>query len=483
MGESNGAWGDLVEHDEMLAEAWDGFDPLPQAGVNDTLDAFVARKNITIEGLSRLGARLSDYTVLAFPFPGGVKYRNMESGQRWNSSGSEFTKLKIVRQGGAVRDIVIIAEGETDAARLTFLYDADVAVLPAGAKRFTPAFAEQLAGYKGILAATDTDEAGMEGLAKIQEHLPAVLAWPAPDNPDHDWCGVEDVDVPPLPTLEEIQAQSPDKQLIVFGDLAEFDLREQASWFDGELLPIGGQLVIHGWAKSYKSFLALDMLAALAQGHDWAGFEPMEEPCKVCVVQWEIKAKYYRDRLRLLQRRAGNPRLFAENFGTWTPLQRPTYRAGSQAEEAKLLAGLVSAGVQVVLFDPVRRALGSLDPNSEKDIRYLLGFFERLQDEGITVIFVHHDNKAAAKAGGTDSTSMTGSGAFAGDADTLVHVGVPKGHELASPYRNLHFDTRNAETPSSRGFEILGEGNAARILYSPTPHGDVEETNPGEPAL
>lgn len=482
MGESNGAWADVSENDDELGAAWDSYEPLPDAGVNDALDAFCESKNIDIPALSRLGAKLSDVRVLAFPYPGGIKYRNMETGQRWASSGAEWTKLKIVRAGGELRDTVIVAEGETDAARLSMLYDADVAVLPAGARRFTVAFAEQLGSYRAVLVATDNDEAGRAGLAKIQELVPNSLSWPAPENADNDWCGAADNDVPPLPDPEEIASQVP--ELIVFGDLSEFEMPEQASWFEQDVLPIGGSLVIHGWAKSFKSFLLMDMMAALAQGHDWAGFEPLEEPCRTCIIQWEIKAKYYRDRLRLLQRRAHDPELFKANFGTWKPLQTPTYTAGQTKAEDEILKALTANSVQVVAFDPVRRALGGLDPNSEKDVRVLLGFFARLQSEGITVVYAHHDNKAAAKAGGSDSTSMTGSGAWAGDADTLVHVGLPKGDRLeTSLRRNLYFTTRNAPTPPARGFEIVGDEKSTQILYSPMPHGDGFDDEPDEPAL
>lgn len=473
MGESDGTWGEVAEAGDEWADLWDGFQRLPEPGDNDALDAFVASKHISIDALARLGTRLSDPLTLAFGYSGGVKYRQMETGQRWNALESSFAKLKIIRAGGEPRDTVIVAEGETDGARLTMLYDADVAVLPAGAKRFTAGFAEQLRAYRQVLVGLDNDAAGEEGWAKIAEHLPHAQRFAPPGN---DWCELgPDASVPPLPAPED----APDSQLIVFGDLADFELPEQASWFEGDLLPIGGQLVIHGWAKSFKSFLALDMMAALAQGHDWAGFEPIEEPVRVCTVQWEIPPKYYRDRLRLLHRRAHDPALFQANFGTWTPLKRPVFTAGNQAQEDSIRRGLVNAGVQVVLFDPVRRALGGLDPNSEKDVRTLLGFFQSLQDEGITVVFAHHDNKASARAGGSDSTSMTGSGAWAGDADTIVHVDLPKGDKLdESKRRNLHFLLRNAESPGPRGFEITHD---SKLLYSPAPHGPLPEED--EPAL
>jgi hypothetical protein len=95
MGQSNAEWGYLPDDEQR--DAWDTFDNLPGQGTNAVLDSFVARKNITIGDLVRVGARLSSPTVLAFAFPGGLKFRDMVTDARWNYVGSEFGELKIVR--------------------------------------------------------------------------------------------------------------------------------------------------------------------------------------------------------------------------------------------------------------------------------------------------------------------------------------------------------------------------------------------------
>lgn len=204
MSESDGAWGDLAESNDELAEVWDGFARLPEPGENDALDAFAARKRIDLSSLARLGARLATPTTLAFAFSGGIKFREIETGRRWTYAGSEFPRMKIVRTGGGDSDTVIVAEGETDGARLSILYpEADIAVLPRGAKSFPPEYAEQVQGYAVVLAAYDNDEAGTEGLQKLIAHVPHALPWPAPANPDNDWCGAQLATVPPLPAAED----------------------------------------------------------------------------------------------------------------------------------------------------------------------------------------------------------------------------------------------------------------------------------------
>lgn len=471
MGESNGSWGELAEHDDELASAWDGFARLPEPGEHPAIDAFVERKRLTIGSLVRVGARLADDNVLAFAAPGGIKFRDIVSDRRWSYAGSEWREMKIIRRDSAT---CLVAEGETDGARLSDGYpDCDVAIMPAGAGYFPDTYAAQLARYDRVLVALDTDAAGERGATAILERVAQAERFAPPAN---DWC--EATELPPLPPAPDhprIEAQ----MLVSAGDLLDLEPPSVVSWFENALLPVGGQLVIHGWAKSFKSFLALDLMAALAQGQPWSGFEPTEEPCKVAVAQYEIVWAYYQQRVRQLRAQAPEPELFDENFMTMTPLRRPPLVAGNTEQEDAVLKALTDASVSVFLLDPIRRATGFADLNSEQDVRPLLNFFARLQDNGITVVTCHHDNKTAARSGGGDPLGMTGAGAFAGDADTIVSVAVPKGSTLDQPRRNLYFTLRNAPGVTPRGFE-MSEGG---LVYSTTPHGDGMESDDSGPSI
>ena len=463
MAESNGEWGKLAEHDDELAEVWDGFSPLPDPGENEALDAFVESKNITIDSLVRFGARLSEHTVLAFAYPGGLKFRDMVTGRRWAYAGSTWPELKIIRQGQEPSDKVIVCEGETDAARLSLHYPVDVAALPAGAGYFPSAYADQLSQYEMVLVGLDNDHAGDGGADRIIEALPTAMRFRPTAN---DWCASEEL--PPLPDALE---RPPEMQLLVpAGAMLEMEVPEVASWFEQELLPIGGLILLHGGYKSFKTFMTLDMMAALAQGLDWACFEPTEEPTKVGIVQFELPWAYYRQRIHMLHQSARERELFEQNFLTLTPMRRPQLVAGNKKQEDFILKSLLDAGVQVVLFDPIRRLAGAIDMNAEQDVRKVLAFFQRVNDEGITVVATHHDNKTSMRARGGDPLGMTGSGAWGGDPDTVISVELPQGDDFrTSQRRNLQFMLRNAPAPGPRGFQIDDDG---RILYSPEPHGE-----------
>lgn len=466
MAESNAEWGELASYDNELAEVWDGFERLPEAGSNPLLDKFCETKQIDIPALVRVGAKLSNYDVIAFAFPGGIKYRDMVTGSRWSYTGSVWQHLKIIKVGAERSDKVVVCEGETDAARLTMLYDIDVAVLPAGAKNFPPQYADDIESYSQVLVGLDNDQAGEDGSALILERVPTAQRF-APPETFNDWCEVDDA--PPLPAIPEPPAPMPD---IVFGaGLQNLEVPDITSWFENAVLPIGGSLLLHGWSKSFKSWMALDMLSALAQGSDWACFEPTEEPCKVAVIQAEIPWPYLKERTDMMRAAASEPELWDENFGVWRPQMRVELAAGNTKHEDAILTGLLHYGIQVVLFDPVRRFIGAGDMNSEQDVRRLLGFFERIQREGITVVFVHHNSKERRK-GGADLADATGSGAFGGDPDTIVSVALPDGRTLNDPERDLHFTIRNAPAVSPRSMELRDDG---QIVYgSGTTVGDEE---------
>lgn len=451
MGDSNGSWADLAEHDAEMAAAWDGYERLPDQGENLTLDAFCDRKNIEIPELVKQGARLLDDTVIAYAYAGGpgIKYRNLDNGKRWDWPGSTFPQLKIVPHSDKPTERVIVSESETDAAWLSQAYDIDVAILPSGAKAWLDKYAEQLSDYAQVLLGHDNDEAGAIGIAKAKAALPQAVRF-AP--PAADWCEVDGT-LPKLPPLAK------PLDLIVMGkELMELVPPEIYSWFDHGILPVGGQLMIHGFKGSFKSWTGFDMCSALAQGVAWGGFDNCEEPAKVCVLQYEIPWFFYQERMALIRSTAEHPDLWDKNFGTWQPTLRPDLVAGNVKLEDRYLTAFAEHGIQVVLVDPIRRATGAIDFNAEQDARKILHFFQRMQDNGITVISTHHDNKDSTKHHEADLTSPTGSGAFVGDADTIVSSVLPYGGKVTDLQRNLGFYVRNGPPVSMRGMEISDEG-------------------------
>lgn len=475
MAGSNAEWGNLAEYDSAFAAAWDGFSTLPEAGHRPPLDALCERKNITIESLIRQGARL-DGDTLVFGYPKGIKFRDLISDQRWSMFGSEFDTLKIVRHGAEPTKHVIVVEGETDGARLSDTYDADIAIMPAGARNFTEAYADQLRDYPIVLIGLDNDNAGKDGTEKATTYLANAMPFPPPAT-WNDWCEVPTGQMPDLP--DELHRDT-SALIVPAGALIELPEPNMVSWLEQAVLPVAGTMIVHGWAKSLKSFIVFDMLSALSQGQPWCNFEPTEEPCKVLVMQYEIPWAYYRQRVLQLRATANNVELFDTNYNTWEPQSRPKLVAGNKRQEDFVIQSCIDAGIQILLIDPIRRAMGGADFNSEQEVRPMLQFFERCNSEGITIVATHHDNKTSARSRGGDPADMTGSGAFAGDPDTLVSIQLPPGEDpRTSTRRNVHFTLRNSPPISPRAYQMTDSG----LVYYTEPWGNAEDEDETAPEL
>lgn len=472
MSESNGAWGEASS--DELRDALDRFGPLPEPGANEPLDKFIESKNLTRAGLLRVGVRWSEPFTLVYVGPGYIKFRDLSTGQKWNHlTFNDFSKMRIIHKDAAAdADVVLIAEGETDAAWLSDHYpQADVAILPSGSLSFQESHVAQLSGYKQVIVMTDPDRAGSAGAKRIIEMVPHAQVVQAVGG---DWCEVNEwVELP------ELSARP--RMFVTTRELRDLDVPDVLSFYDQAILPVGGAAIIHGWAKSYKSYIAFDIQALLAQGLPWCEFEfTGGEPVRTGTIQYEIPFPYYQQRINQLYRAAQQPELLDENMHHFTPLSYPQLRAGNKAQLEQLVRELEYADLQVVLIDPIRRTLSGADLNSEKDVSLLRELVETIQALGISVILTHHDNKTYARSGGGDPLGMTGTGAFAGDVDTIVSVSVPHGLTVKSPYRNLDFTLRNAPSPSTRSMQFTDD---ERIAYSGEPVFVVDEAvaDDGEP--
>jgi hypothetical protein len=442
-------------------QAWDGFDRLPEPGSNLPFDSFLASRNLDRGALLRLGARLSAPAVLAVAFEGGIKFRNIITGEKFSYFDSTFDHLKIVTNPDGDHTTCIICEGETDAARLTMLYDCDVALMPAGATNWRPNYTQQVRGYARLLVGLDNDAAGEGGFHKIRAALPHARRF-APPKPAGDWCEVVGGG-PDLPAVVE----GPSSILVPARELLTLDVPAQPSWLDDAILPIDGWAIIHATFKSYKTWITMDLAAALAEGRAWAHFEfARDDPARVAYINFEIPWAYYRARVALFREHSRHPQRFDENFLSYSPLVRPTLVAGSAESEQKIIDDLLAGGVNVCVIDPLRRAIGFANINAEEEIRRMLHFVTRLNANGIAVIMVHHDTKASDRGGGGDPVGMTGSGAIPGDPDTIISVAKPRHVKRDDPRRNLNFTMRNALTPDPRGFQ-LDERSAVKWIQEP----------------
>lgn len=213
MGGSNLHWGALQREDPETAQIWDASAPLPEPGARPRFDAFLKARNIDRGALARTAARYSPDSgddVVMWCWPGGAKWRNLETGKRWNTMGFRPPRAHVMDPfDGRTGAVLLVAEGETDAARLHLLYPfASVAVLPLGADYLPPQLVEQCAAFDAVYACHDADAAGDAAAAALAGLVPqCVRHRPLEDPaghvgaPDNDWGAwpPHRAPAPPLP--------------------------------------------------------------------------------------------------------------------------------------------------------------------------------------------------------------------------------------------------------------------------------------------
>jgi hypothetical protein len=410
---SNGHWGDLAEADATLAAVYDGFTPIPNPGVNDALDAFCAAKDISRKALLRLGARLSDYCVIAYPFPGGLKFRNLETGQRWASTDAEFKRLKLVRSGAKRADTVIVTESETDACRLIELYpEVDVAILPAGARRFTPAFGGQLEPYGRVLAALDNDEAGNAGAAKIAEAVAHAQRF-APPEGHKDWCEYRG-DAPPLP-----EPPAPPHEW--WQAPTDFDFNDdppEPDWLVDRTIERGTVTVLSGDTGAAKSIVTQALVVAALKGEDWLGRRTHIE--RIVVIDEENAPRLVHARLRALGLTNdvihGRLRYFSRKGLTV---------GDGGSTDAGLRKLLTDFSADALIVDTLMSASALEDVNSNGEATRLMKFLRGLaEDFNIAVLPLHHERKRSKDNPSSSSQAMMGARQWAGQADAHMTLTV-----------------------------------------------------------
>jgi len=311
------AYYDFEGHDEnsQMVEVYDRAAELPEPGSNPALDNFLKAKNLDLSALHRLGARLHKPDVILWPYPQGLKFRDLVSGKKWGYDGSKFPNLRIIRAARGKATAVIVVEGETDGARCSSLYpELDVAIMATGAKDVRFHWAIQVAKYDAVYIGLDRDEAGTAGWEKWRDLLATAVRHPPPEG-CKDWCEVPEGDAAPeLPAAEspQVQADYPAFAVagITFADLPEIDIEalpepeqlipgflytEGVHWIDGapgdgktslmmsqcrQLLEADRHVIWLDWESGMRPALRRLLATGVSEQHIKAGFHYAYNPEK-----------------------------------------------------------------------------------------------------------------------------------------------------------------------------------------------------------
>ena len=156
------------------------------------------------------------------------------------------------------------------------------------------------------------------------------------------------------------------------------------------MLPAHGLASVYGPSASGKSFLALDMAAAVASGREWFGYRVKPSPVVYCALEGESG---FRLRVAAWEQANGcalpdSLRLVLQPFKLTEPQDVPD-----------MAAALLSAGAgAVTTLDTLNRAAPEADENASADMSRILEAAKTLQRlTGGLVILMHHTGKDTTK--------------------------------------------------------------------------------------
>ena len=161
-------------------------------------------------------------------------------------------------------------------------------------------------------------------------------------------------------------------------------------WVIRGLLPQEGIGVIFGEPGSGKSFLALDLTAAVSRDAEWCGQEVTGGPVVYIAAEG---AGGFRKRLRAIAKHQGFPL-------DGIPLGIISDAPNMLKDDDKALARAIKAsgGAVLVVIDTLASVTPGANENSAEDMGAVIARCKRLQEAtGATVLLVHHSGKDASR--------------------------------------------------------------------------------------
>lgn len=190
------------------------------------------------------------------------------------------------------------------------------------------------------------------------------------------------------------------------------------------LLDCNTVAMIYGDSNTGKSFVALDMAAAIATGRPWNGRATTQGA--VLYIAAEGGNSIYRRVLALVDG-VGLPE--AAPLGV---LARSVDLCKSDADLSVVIARMREMEAQygvpcrMAVFDTLNRVMAGGDENSNVDMGMLISNFDKIRDAtGATVVAIHHNGKDATRG-------ARGHSSLRAAIDTEFRVDAAKGHTLTN---------------------------------------------------
>jgi hypothetical protein len=181
-----------------------------------------------------------------------------------------------------------------------------------------------------------------------------------------------------------------------------------------DLLHRGCKLAIGGGSKSFKSWTLMDLGVSIASGGTWWDLK-----CKqgtVLYLNFELIEGFFEKRLLAICKAKGIH--LPDSFMYWS-LRSKCYDLGVLEKVLQQRQKEVGQ-IDLIIIDPMYKALGDLDENSAGDMTKLMGQIERIADRiGAAIAFGTHFSKGNQSAK-ESMDRISGSGVFGRDPDAIL---------------------------------------------------------------
>lgn len=213
--------------------------------------------------------------------------------------------------------------------------------------------------------------------------------------------------------IEDLNDELPDPESLI--DFWE-DMPPLAPELIKGVLRQGHKMLIAGPSKAGKSFALINMSIAIAEGHNWFGWECTQG--KVLYVNLELDRASCLHRFRDVYKAMGIEARNISNIDIWN-LRGKTVPMDKLAP--KLIRRAYKKGYIAVIIDPIYKVLTG-DENSADQMAHFTNQFDKVATElGSSVIYCHHHSKGA-QGGKKSMYRASGSGVFARDPDALIDL-------------------------------------------------------------
>lgn len=195
---------------------------------------------------------------------------------------------------------------------------------------------------------------------------------------------------PPVAAFPDVSTQPQAAPKHRFVRAPEYARRPPPTWLVKGVLPDHGLTVLYGPSGAGKTFVALDMAAAIARGALWHGRRTVRAPVAYIAAEGSGGLAL---RLAAYQREYPD----ADLSSLWVLADRPNFLTGGHKD---VIEGLQAIGepVRLVVVDTLARVMPGGDENSGETMGAVIERCEAItRATGAAVMLVHHAGKDASK--------------------------------------------------------------------------------------